>query len=63
MDFWSGLFFADVRVVASLLLMSGPLVAEVGTGACYRLPDWCLPTEGGDDSYPTGRWGFVSGCD
>ena len=46
--------------------MSAPLVAEVGTGACCRLPegrDWCLST---------GRWGwflslwwvgFVSGWD
>ena len=29
--------------------MSGPLVAEVGTGTCCRLPDgryWCLPMVG-----------------
>ena len=43
--------------------MSTPLVAEVGMGAYCKLPDgrdWCLPTEGGADSYPSGVWGFVS---
>ena len=45
-----------------LLLVFVPLVAEVGTGACCRLPDGrkCALV-GGAYSYPSGGWGFVSG--
>ena len=56
--------FIDNRVVTSLTSDVCLLVAEVGTGACCRLPDesdWCLTTSGGADSYPSGGLGFVSG--
>ena len=45
-------FFQIIELSSLLLLVSAPLVAEVGTGACCRLPDgrgWCLPT---------GRWSW-----
>ena len=52
-NFLSGLIFAGYRVIASPASGVCPLVGEVDTGACYKLPDgkdWCLPT---------GRWTWV----
>ena len=57
-------FLQTIELKPDLLLMSAPLVVEVGTSACCRLPngrDWCLPTGRWADSYPSGGWGFVLG--
>ena len=59
-------FLQTVELYNLLLLMSSPLVVEVGTGALCRLPDGgteACPLVGGADSYPSGGWGFVSGWD
>ena len=48
-----GELFKNNRVIASLISGVCPLVAEVGMGACCRLPDAC-PLVGGADSNPSG---------
>ena len=48
--FLCGLHFASYRVVASLASGFCPLVNEVGTGLCCRLPD------GRDWFLRTGKW-------